>query len=53
MERKSLIIGVLFFIASAYCGFSLLTKGFESYSLSGLVLFALIGLAFVRRARSR
>ncbi|MFV0517521.1 MAG: hypothetical protein ACK5MV_08995 [Aminipila sp.] len=53
MDKKSLTVGIIFLLGSAYCLFYLLTKEFESFALTGLIIFALIGLAFIRRCKSR
>lgn len=53
MDKKSLMIGIVFLSGSAYCIFDLLTYGFKSYTITGLFLFTLIGIAFIKKARSR
>ncbi len=53
MNSRNVIIGILFILGAAYCGFRLATMKFESYALSGLILFTLVGLMFLRRARAR
>nr|WP_315024668.1 hypothetical protein [uncultured Aminipila sp.] len=53
MDKKSLIIGIAFLLGAAYCILSLVTKKFESYTLTGLFLFTLIGIAFIKKSRSR
>lgn len=53
MDMKNLVFGSFFIIAALFCVFTWVTRGFASYLGSGVVLFTLIGIAFLRRARPR
>lgn len=53
MDKNNLRIGIAFLLGSGYCLFDLVTRGFKSFTLSGLILFTLVGLAFIRKAKSR
>lgn len=53
MNKRYLIIAVFFFIVSILCLVTLLTTEFQSYALTGTVVTAILGLAFLRRTRNR
>ncbi|WP_312353544.1 hypothetical protein [Aminipila sp.] len=53
MDKNSLMIGIAFLIGSAYCILELVTKEFKSFTLTGLILFTLVGIAFIRKSKSR
>lgn len=53
MDKKSLLLGIAFLLGAAYCLFDLLTNEFKSFVLTGLFLFTLVGIAFIKKSNSR
>lgn len=53
MDKNSLLIGLAFFVGSAYCLFDILTNNIKSYTITGVILFSLVGAAFIKKSRSR
>lgn len=53
MDKKNLILSLIFLTAMVYCIFSIVTKGFQSATVTGLVLFGFLSSAFFRRSKSR
>lgn len=53
MNKRYLIIAVFFFIIAILCLIILFTKEFQTYAVTGAIVSALIGFAFLRRARNK
>lgn len=52
MDKKSLLIGIVFLAGGAFCLSEMFTNGLKSFTLTGLILFTLIGIAFIKKSRS-
>lgn len=50
-DKKKMIIGIVLLLGAAYSLLNILTKEMESFYVTGLILFTLLGLAFLRNAR--
>lgn len=50
-DKKNLILGVLFLLLAVLSAVCIFTMEFRIYYATGLVLFVIIGLAFLRRAK--
>ena len=44
---------ILFFFLSIICVFGLLTRGVQSYYITGLIIFTFLGVAFILRAMGK
>lgn len=53
MDKNSLIIGIVFLLGAGYCLFDLITQGLKSFSITGIILFTLVGIGFIKKSRSR
>ncbi|MEG0291878.1 MAG: hypothetical protein RR495_02550 [Anaerovoracaceae bacterium] len=53
MDKRNVLIGSFFLIAALFCIITWLTKGYEPYFATGVVLFPLVAIAFFKRARPK
>lgn len=53
MEKKDLIVGIIFILAAIYCVFRMITIDIASYSVTGAILFTIVGVGFIKKSRSR
>lgn len=53
MEKRDLIIGIIFVIAALYCVFRMATLGVASYTVTGAILFTIVGVGFIKKSRGR
>ena len=52
-EKKYLLFGILFILAALYCVFRMITIEVASHTITGVVLFTIVGLGFIKKARAR
>jgi len=50
-DLKLLFFGLFLLICSVLSLIGLMSKGFESFYVSGLVLFTIFGLGFIRKSK--
>jgi len=50
-DRTKLIVGVVFLLGALYSLVNILTKELQSFYVTGMILFTIIGLAFIRNSR--
>ncbi len=51
MDKKNLIAGILFLLGALILVIYLLTEQFQTFYVTGIVVFTLVGVAFLKRAR--
>lgn|GEM_PF-1463931 len=52
LNKRNLIIGIGFLILAILCIIGIINNGVQSYYITGTLLFTIIGIAFVKRAKS-
>lgn len=52
MDKKNLMVGIAFLAGGAFCLLDIFTKGLKSFTLTGLILLTLVGIAFIKKSRS-
>ncbi len=50
-DKKKMTIGIVMLLGAVYFLFNILTKEMESFYVTGLILFTVLGLGFLRNAR--
>lgn len=50
-DRTKLIVGIVFLLGALYSLVNILTKDLQSYYVTGMILFFVLGLAFIRNSR--
>lgn len=50
-NKKNIAVGIMFAIFAIVCALSLLQGNRESYNIIGTVVFVLVSIAFLKRAR--
>lgn len=50
LSRKEFWFAVFFFILAVVTAISFIKKGYSSYRVTGVFLFTVIGIAFLRKA---
>ena len=49
-SRKEFWFAVIFFVLAVITLIGLISRGYASYRITGVVIFAFLGVAFLRRA---
>ena len=52
LNKRNLIIGIGFLMGSVICIVSMFTHKMETYYITGLFLFTVIGIAFLKKSKS-
>ncbi|MBK5245932.1 MAG: hypothetical protein JJE49_01510 [Peptostreptococcaceae bacterium] len=50
-DKSKLTVGIVFLLGSVYFLVNLLTKEMESYFISGMIVCAISGIAFIRNSK--
>jgi membrane-bound ClpP family serine protease len=50
-DKKKMIVGIVLLLGAVYFLVNILTKEMESFHVTGLILFTILGLGFLRNAR--
>ncbi len=50
-DKKKMIVGIVLLLGAVYFLINILTKEMESFYVTGLILFTILGLGFLRNAR--
>ena len=53
MEKRNFIIGIIFIIAALYCIFRMVTIEVASHTITGVILFTIVGVGFIKKSRGR
>lgn len=52
-STSNLLIGILLLLLAAYFAYTVAQTGARSHQLTGMVIFALLGVGFIRNSRRR
>ncbi len=52
-EKKYLLFGIIFILAAIYCVFRMVTIEVASHTITGTILFTIVGVGFIKKARAR
>lgn len=50
MNKRYLVVSIFFFMASLLCLINLFTSDFQSYTITGSIVFTIVGIGFLRRS---
>lgn len=50
-DKKKMIVGIVLLLGAVYFLVNILTKEMESFYVTGMILFTILGLGFLRNAR--
>ena len=50
-DKKKLAIGIIFLLGACYFIFKMVTMEMESYYITGMIVFTILGGAFIRNAK--
>jgi len=50
-DKSKLTVGIVFLLGSVYFLVNLLTKEMESFYITGIIICAILGVAFIRNSK--
>ena len=53
MDKKNFAFGVIFILIAIYCVFRAITIAPASYTTTGAIVFTIVGIGFIKKARGR